>query len=76
VLQTDPERIDPTRGLGQLGMDSLLSTELAVALRNRLDCDLPALEIVGATSLTNLARRVLTRLGGHAETAEQPVNPV
>jgi NAD(P)-dependent dehydrogenase (short-subunit alcohol dehydrogenase family)/acyl carrier protein len=76
VLQTDPERIDPTRGLGQLGMDSLLSTELAVALRNRLDCDLPALEIIGATSLTNLARRVLTRLGGHAETAEQPANPV
>ncbi|MGW1374167.1 SDR family NAD(P)-dependent oxidoreductase [Streptomyces sp. NPDC002446] len=73
VLQADPERLDPTRSLDQLGMDSLLSTELAVALRNRLDCDLAALEITSATSLTDLARRVLIRLNANAaHPAEQP----
>ncbi|GAB2703591.1 SDR family NAD(P)-dependent oxidoreductase [Nocardia thraciensis] len=67
VLQTEPERLDPTRRLDQLGMDSLLGTELAVALRNRLDCDIPAVEITSATCLLDLARRALSRLNGDRE---------
>ncbi|MGW0532912.1 SDR family NAD(P)-dependent oxidoreductase [Streptomyces sp. NPDC003032] len=63
VLQTSPDRLDRNRPLDQLGLDSLMAAELVVAIRRRLGCELPALEIIGAGGLTDLARRALTRLG-------------
>ncbi|MGV9879934.1 SDR family NAD(P)-dependent oxidoreductase [Streptomyces sp. NPDC003006] len=63
VLQTSPDRLDRNRPLDQLGLDSLMAAELVVATRRRLGCELPALEIIGAGGLTDLARRALTRLG-------------
>ncbi|ARQ72621.1 type I polyketide synthase [Streptomyces marincola] len=63
VLHTEPGRIDRARRLDRLGMDSLMAAELVVAARRRLGCDLPALEIMNAAGLTDLARRALPRLG-------------
>ncbi|MCA6092052.1 type I polyketide synthase [Streptomyces sp. SCA3-4] len=59
VLQTTPDRIDRTRRLDQLGMDSLLAAELATLLQQRLGCELPTMEIAGLPNLAALAQRVL-----------------
>ncbi|WP_077062365.1 type I polyketide synthase [Streptomyces sp. MP131-18] len=63
VLHTEPDRIDRARRLDRLGMDSLMAAELVVAARRRLGCDLPALEIMNASGLTDLARRTVPRVG-------------
>ncbi|MFM9607115.1 SDR family NAD(P)-dependent oxidoreductase [Streptomyces niveiscabiei] len=62
VLGLQPDRVDRSRPLDQLGLDSLMSTELVVAVRRRLGCDLPSLEVMTATDLHDLARRTLPRL--------------
>jgi acyl transferase domain-containing protein/NADPH:quinone reductase-like Zn-dependent oxidoreductase/NADP-dependent 3-hydroxy acid dehydrogenase YdfG/SAM-dependent methyltransferase/acyl carrier protein len=72
VLQTTPERLDRTHRLDQLGLDSLMAAELVVAIRNRLGCEIPPLEIASATGINDLTRRILPRLrhtsGGGPET--------
>ncbi|WP_181690458.1 SDR family NAD(P)-dependent oxidoreductase [Streptomyces sp. NBRC 110611] len=62
ILQTTTDRLPPDRPLTQLGLDSLMGAELMSALQQRLHCDLPMLEIVNSTSLSDLARRCLHRL--------------
>jgi acyl transferase domain-containing protein/NADPH:quinone reductase-like Zn-dependent oxidoreductase/acyl carrier protein len=58
VLQTDPERIDRTCKLDQLGLDSLMVVELSVSVNRRTGCDVPALEFLAASSLDDLGRRI------------------
>jgi acyl transferase domain-containing protein/NADPH:quinone reductase-like Zn-dependent oxidoreductase/acyl carrier protein len=62
VLQTSADRLDHTRRLDQLGVDSLMSLELATAIRADLNCALPVVELTSAASLTDLAARVAKRL--------------
>ncbi|WP_129305786.1 type I polyketide synthase [Streptomyces sp. L2] len=59
VLQTTPDRVDRTRRLDQLGVDSLLAAELATLLQQRLGCELPTMELAGLPNLAALAQRVL-----------------
>ncbi|WP_246561496.1 type I polyketide synthase [Streptomyces roseirectus] len=62
VLGLPADRVGRSRRLGQLGLDSLMATELVVAVRRRFGCDLPSLEVMTATDLDDLARRTLPRL--------------
>ncbi|KNB50449.1 type I polyketide synthase [Streptomyces caatingaensis] len=62
VLQTDAGRIDRARRLDRLGLDSLMAAELVVAVRRRLGCSLPSVEVVQAAGVTDLARRSLPRI--------------
>ncbi|WPO70375.1 SDR family NAD(P)-dependent oxidoreductase [Streptomyces sp. KN37] len=64
VLQTDPERIDRTCELDQLGLDSLMVVELSVAVDRMLGCNVPALELIAASCLDDLARRILPQVSG------------
>jgi NADPH:quinone reductase-like Zn-dependent oxidoreductase/short-subunit dehydrogenase/acyl carrier protein len=66
VLQTDPERIDRTCELDQLGLDSLMVVELSVAVDRLLGCNVPALELIAASCLDDLARRILPQVTGGA----------
>ncbi|MGW4025403.1 SDR family NAD(P)-dependent oxidoreductase [Streptomyces sp. NPDC005009] len=59
VLQTTSDRVDRTRRLDQLGVDSLLAAELATLLQQRLGCELPTMELAGSPNLAALAQRVL-----------------
>ncbi|OEJ37041.1 hypothetical protein AR457_33960 [Streptomyces agglomeratus] len=68
VLQTTPERIDRSRRLDLLGVDSLMAVELSSAISTSIGCDLPVVELTGAGHLTDLALRVLARLGNRTHT--------
>ncbi|MCC3774688.1 SDR family NAD(P)-dependent oxidoreductase, partial [Streptomyces sp. UNOB3_S3] len=63
VTQRAPERVDRTRGLDALGMDSLMATELVVSLQSELAHEIPTMEVVNADSIDDLASRVLALLG-------------
>ncbi|WP_307811684.1 SDR family NAD(P)-dependent oxidoreductase [Streptomyces sp. AV19] len=62
VLQAAPGRVRAEDRLDRLGLDSLMGAELMTALHQRLGCDVPAVEILGSTTVTDLARRCLRRL--------------
>ncbi|MEV6776835.1 SDR family NAD(P)-dependent oxidoreductase [Streptomyces syringium] len=75
ILQTTPERIDTTRGLDLMGMDSLMGIEFAETIRRRLGCDLPVIEVVSSQSITDLARRVTRRLKPIGNNGKPTVDP-
>jgi acyl carrier protein len=64
VAQTTPERVDRTCKLDQLGLDSLMVVELSVAVDRALGCNIPALELMAASCLDDLARRALPLITG------------
>lgn len=66
VLQTDAGRIDRTCKLEYLGLDSLMVVELSVAVERTLGCAVPPLELIAASCLDDLARRLLPLVSGGA----------
>ncbi|KMS76608.1 hypothetical protein ACM01_04375 [Streptomyces viridochromogenes] len=64
ILQTDVTRLDARQPLQDHGVDSLMAAELLTTLRQRLDVEIPPMELLqGGITLTDLARHVLLRLG-------------
>ncbi|MDG4533894.1 acyl carrier protein [Streptomyces sp. AV19] len=63
ITHRAPERIDRTQALDTLGPDSPMVTELVVALRSELGCEIPTVEVINADSIDDLAGRVLSLLG-------------
>ncbi|GAA3463421.1 SDR family NAD(P)-dependent oxidoreductase [Saccharothrix longispora] len=61
VLQTAPERVDETVPLDRLGVDSLMSAEFLVAVRQQLGCELSVMEAAKGGSIIELARIALHR---------------
>ncbi|MGW1280163.1 SDR family NAD(P)-dependent oxidoreductase [Streptomyces tsukubensis] len=62
VLRSTPDRIDRSRRLGSLGLDSLLGAELAVVIRRCFGCDLSLMEVLTSRDLNDLAHRILSRV--------------
>ncbi|MEU1674577.1 SDR family NAD(P)-dependent oxidoreductase [Streptomyces roseifaciens] len=67
ITHRAPDRIERTQGLDTLGLDSLMATELVVALQSELAVEIPAMEVVNAGSINDLARRIRTLLGPAAD---------
>lgn len=64
ILQTDAARLGARQPLQEHGVDSLMAAELLTTLRQRLDVEIPPMELLqGGITLTDLARHVLLRLG-------------
>ncbi|MEW2580979.1 SDR family NAD(P)-dependent oxidoreductase [Streptomyces syringium] len=64
IMQTTPDRIPTDARLDRLGADSLMATELAVQIRQRLGCDIAALELINAPGLHVIAQRIATKTAG------------
>ncbi|MFD0381596.1 SDR family NAD(P)-dependent oxidoreductase [Streptomyces stramineus] len=62
VTHSTPDRVDHAARLDRLGLDSLMATELTVALQRELGCAVPVMEIVDAGSADDLAGRLLALL--------------
>ncbi|HVH80774.1 MAG TPA: SDR family NAD(P)-dependent oxidoreductase, partial [Stellaceae bacterium] len=69
ILRLPAGTIDRSLPLVDLGMDSLTTIELRLALESRFRCDLPLTTIGDGTSISALAARLVERVGP-ATTAE------
>ncbi|UGY91169.1 type I polyketide synthase [Streptomyces gobiensis] len=63
ILQTTADHIPSDKPLDQLGLDSLMGAELVAAIRQRLGCDLPTVELLNSATVSDLAQRCMRRIG-------------
>jgi NADPH:quinone reductase-like Zn-dependent oxidoreductase/short-subunit dehydrogenase/acyl carrier protein len=70
VLCVGAERIDPTRSLHDLGMDSLMGVELALGLEKRFGIQLPAMMLSEGPSVERVASRIVDRVMGGTDPTE------
>ena len=66
VLRLPREEIGRTKPLSELGLDSLMAVELALALESRLSLDAPLGEAASAFNVMELAQRILSSVAGEA----------
>ncbi|WP_251865917.1 type I polyketide synthase [Achromobacter sp. Marseille-Q4962] len=64
ILRTPPDKIDPSRSLYDIGLDSLMGVELVVALEARFGIRLPVMALSESPTLEKLAARLMRALRG------------
>ncbi|WP_424216313.1 SDR family NAD(P)-dependent oxidoreductase (plasmid) [Streptomyces sp. BI20] len=62
IMQTTPDKVDRTRRLDLVGVDSLMAAELGTNILNDFGCRLASMDISGAAHLDALARLVHDRI--------------
>ncbi|MGO2769603.1 SDR family NAD(P)-dependent oxidoreductase [Pseudomonas taetrolens] len=70
ILRLPASRLDTQRPLQELGLDSLMSVELIVALEERFGVRLPVMELSESSSIDKLSVRILSLLRGEASANE------
>jgi phthiocerol/phenolphthiocerol synthesis type-I polyketide synthase C len=71
ILRISPDKIDATRSLNTMGLDSLMGVELSVAVEARFGIRLPVMALRDNATLTKLSHTIIAHLKRHgdAETA-------
>lgn len=64
VLAIGADRIDPSRSLHDLGLDSLMAVELALGLEQRLGVQLPVMMLNESPTAEKVTQRIVERLLG------------
>jgi acyl carrier protein len=64
VLCVGVDRIDTTRSLHDLGMDSLMGVELALGLEKRFGIQLPAMVLSEGPSVDRVVARIMEQMAG------------
>ncbi len=72
ILSMSPDRIEPTKPLHDLGLDSLMAVELALGLEQRFKVQLPAMMLNDAPTINGLSVRIGRMLTGNLDDAELP----
>ncbi len=70
ILRLPANKLDINRPLQELGLDSLMSVELVVAVEERFGIRLPVMELSETSSIAKLTGRILELLRGNQEHAE------
>ncbi|MEQ1485778.1 type I polyketide synthase [Methyloglobulus sp.] len=65
ILRVSPDKIDPTRSIYDMGLDSLMGVELVVALESRFGTRLPVMALSQSPTITKLAERIIQQLRGN-----------
>ncbi|WP_328315410.1 SDR family NAD(P)-dependent oxidoreductase [Streptomyces sp. NBC_00388] len=73
ILRIPVERLGRSGRLSDLGIDSLMATELAVAVERTFGCTLTAITLLNSPSLADLSTRILAQLGITASDAPSEV---
>jgi acyl carrier protein len=73
ILGIGADRIDPTRPLHDLGLDSLMAVELALGLEQRLGIQLPVMMLNESPTVEKVSRRIVERLLGDAAGEGSPI---
>ncbi|MFF4568534.1 type I polyketide synthase [Streptomyces sp. NPDC001410] len=76
VLEYPPDRLDPRSGFFQLGMSSVLATQVRVRLEAGLERRLPAPVIFEYPTVESLADHLLTLVLPPEDSAKQPARPI
>ncbi|WAM23066.1 type I polyketide synthase [Myxococcus sp. NMCA1] len=72
ILQIPMERVEPQKPLSLLGVDSLLSMQVQRTIREALGVEIPALELLRAGSLVEVATNLSSKFDGPAAAAAAP----
>lgn len=67
ILRVSPDKIDPTRSIYDMGLDSLMGVELVVALESRFGIRLPVMALSQSPTIAKLAERIIQQLKGRDE---------
>ena len=62
ILRVAPDKIDPTRSIYEIGLDSLMGVELVVALESRFGIRLPVMALSQSPTIAKLAERLIEQL--------------
>ncbi len=74
VLKSDPESIAVDRKIEQLGVDSLMATEIQMLLNSQLGLSVSVLELIGDATIRSLTQQSLkTLLAGGSQSETQLV---
>jgi NADPH:quinone reductase-like Zn-dependent oxidoreductase/NADP-dependent 3-hydroxy acid dehydrogenase YdfG/acyl carrier protein len=76
ILAIGVGRIDPSRSLHDLGLDSLMAVELALGLEQRLGIQLPVMMLNESPTAEKVTRRIVERLLGGADTEDSATSAV
>ncbi|MHC6224590.1 SDR family NAD(P)-dependent oxidoreductase [Pseudomonas sp. X10] len=72
ILRLPASRLDTQRPLQELGLDSLMSVELVVAVEERFGIRLPVMELSESSSIDKLSVRILDLLRGDSDSNQAP----
>ncbi|MGE8066738.1 SDR family NAD(P)-dependent oxidoreductase [Pseudomonas sp. NPDC089569] len=70
ILRMPTNKLDGSRPLHELGLDSLMSVELVVAVEERFGIRLPVMELGESSTISRLAVRILELLRGSQDTGD------
>nr|WP_180206773.1 type I polyketide synthase [Pseudomonas sp. SbOxS1]NYU07046.1 SDR family NAD(P)-dependent oxidoreductase [Pseudomonas sp. SbOxS1] len=73
ILRMPTSKLDSSRPLQELGLDSLMSVELVVAVEERFGIRLPVMELSETSSIAKLTVRILELLRGNQDAEAAPV---
>ncbi|MBT9571055.1 MAG: SDR family NAD(P)-dependent oxidoreductase [Pseudomonas umsongensis] len=73
ILRMPTSKLDSNRPLQELGLDSLMSVELVVAVEERFGIRLPVMELSETSSIAKLTVRILELLRGSQDAEAAPV---
>jgi acyl transferase domain-containing protein/acyl carrier protein/NADP-dependent 3-hydroxy acid dehydrogenase YdfG len=74
ILAIGADRIDPTRSLHDLGLDSLMAVELALGLEQRFGIQLPVMMLNESPTAEKVTQRIVARLLGDSDQADAAAN--
>ncbi|MET3119274.1 phthiocerol/phenolphthiocerol synthesis type-I polyketide synthase C [Undibacterium sp. GrIS 1.8] len=70
ILRVDPEKIDATLSIYDMGLDSLMGVELVLALESRFGVRLSVMTLNATPTIVKLAEKLIQLLKGSAERSE------
>ncbi|MCX7099767.1 MAG: SDR family NAD(P)-dependent oxidoreductase [Methylococcales bacterium] len=62
ILRVSPDKIDPSKSIYDMGLDSLMGVELVVALESRFGTKLPIMALSQSPTIIKLAERIILQL--------------
>ncbi|MEU9123665.1 acyl carrier protein [Streptomyces sp. NPDC048506] len=75
VMQMDPDALDPHHRLDEYGLDSLMATELLMALRHQFNIDIPRWNSCAAAAPSTASPPCSTCTSAWTTTRPQPPSP-
>lgn len=67
ILRVSPDKIDPSRSIYEMGLDSLMGVELVTSIESRFGVKLPVMALSESPTISKLAERIIPQLRSTGE---------